>query len=73
MQFIFTAAVKRYYENERRKQKENQDGMESYVEEQSKRRKYRSRRHRVCIMYTIMSMVLKILFYNRHLKKDLRL
>ena len=47
-----------------RMKEENQDGMESYVEEQSKRRKYRSRRHRVCIMYTIMSMVLKILFYN---------
>ena len=41
-------AIKRYYENERRKKKEHEDGMESYVEEQSKRRKYRSRRHRVC-------------------------
>ena len=49
--FHITAAVKRHYENARRNHKENQDGMESYVEEQAKRRRYRSRRHRVIDMF----------------------
>lgn len=41
------AAAKRCYENVRRTFLEQQAGKEQFVEEQSKRRKYRSRRERV--------------------------
>ena len=41
------AAVKRCYQNIRRTEMEQQDGKEEYVELQSKRRRYRSRRERV--------------------------
>ena len=44
------AAVKRCYENVRRSFMEGQDGKENYVEEQSKRRRYRARRQRVHII-----------------------
>lgn len=47
---IIIAAVKRCYQNVRRSFMEGQDGKENYVEEQSKRRRYRARRQRVCII-----------------------
>ena len=47
MVICIIAAAKRCFENERRTFREQQAGKEQYVEEQSKRRKYRSRRERV--------------------------
>ena len=44
---IHTAAIKRCYENIRRNHTEQKDGMEDYVINQAKKRKYRSRRQRV--------------------------
>ena len=51
-------AVRRCYENVRRTFLEHQSGKEDVIEEQAKRRKYRSRRDRVnlsIIMYTIVA------------------
>lgn len=44
---MYIAATKRCYENLRRTFLEQQAGKEEFVEQQSKRRKYRSRRERV--------------------------
>ena len=44
---FIAAAVKRLYENVRRLYVEQGSGKENYVENQTKRRKYRSRRQRV--------------------------
>lgn len=44
---IAAVAIKRCYENARRNFKEQQDGMENYVEAQSKKRRYRAHRQRV--------------------------
>ena len=43
----YAVAIKRCYENIRRTFLEQQSGKEDFVEQQSKRRKYRSRRERV--------------------------
>ncbi len=44
---LCTAAVKRCYVGIRRNAIEHQEGKEEYLEDQAKRRKYRSRRQRV--------------------------
>ena len=43
-------AVRRCYENLRRTFLEHQSGKEDFLENQSKQRKYRSRRERVCVI-----------------------
>lgn len=50
-----SAAVKRCYESIRRNYMERQDGKEEYVHQQSKRRKYRSRRQRVRELIMVFS------------------
>ena len=47
--YLTTVAVRRCYENLRHIYTEQQTGKEDYVERQSKSRKYRSRRERVCM------------------------
>ena len=47
-------AVKRCYENLRRTLLEQQTGKENFIENQAKRRKYRSRRERVCTLKFIV-------------------
>ena len=49
---LIVVAVRRCYENLRRTYLEQQSGKEELVEQQAKRRKYRSRRERVRYMYT---------------------
>ena len=45
----FSVSVKRCFESLRSSFNESKEGKEDYVEEQSKRRKYRSRRQRVSL------------------------
>ena len=51
--YIIIAAIKRLYQNVRRTFVEQSEGKEEYVENQSKRRKYRSRRQRVSTLYYV--------------------
>ena len=67
--FIYTfiyilAAVKRCYQNLRRTHIESGLGKENYVENQSKQRKYRSRRQRVCSFYNYVKIATHYLLYR---------
>ena len=63
---IYAVAVKRCYENNRRTFLEQQSGKEDFVEQQSRRRKYRSRRERVkhtSLSYWLVVVITMCSFY----------
>ena len=72
-QFLCVLVAIRCYENLGHLHLEQQAGKEDYKEEQSRRRKYRSRRERVCMNMTHLLSLKCCIVLCRNFKGDLQL